>query len=653
MAALDPWTAPPLIRALEHALLAFVWQGFAVALVAAGLLALMPQRAASARYVTACLGLLAMGVLPLFSFGSALLEMMAAGSRAPVATASVVASLGIPPATARTVVLLTDAPQAGFGLETLRPWLLPLWCCGVLLLSARTLVSWFAAQRLMRLHTQEAPADWRQALEHALARLRMTRAVRLLATHRVDIPMVIGLWRPLILVPVGAISGLSPSQLEAVLAHELAHIRRHDYLVNLLQTLVETFLFYHPAVWWLSHRIREEREHCADDLAVQSCGDALLYAQALTHLEQLRVPSMAGLALGADGGSLLSRIRRLLVTPESRAPSRTWRLASGLGGAALAIALGTSQVPLVAGAEPSAPAPGRGAIKPLTGMERPLVDAGLPPIHRPLVAPLPMMAPVAPPPPSRPPRATTPPAAKAPVSKPRAPEPAPLLIPDTEGIARTELPRTPYPLDAEPSAEEADSQAVESREAVAEDMGPLPLPSLPLHLAVAAASTRTEPPARINHDQDQDGVFDLGPGITPPRFVSGRRFHFADLTQGMRSRISAVPNGAVVTRCTITAEGSVTDCKSLQGLSGLEEAVIRTLTTWRYAPAMLDGKPVPVHYEFDIWFTNEPGGAMGDPTRQLARADKTGERADGALQEGCVLCASVTTSGLVAPPGGF
>jgi beta-lactamase regulating signal transducer with metallopeptidase domain len=103
-------------------------------------------------------------------------------------------------------------------------------------------------------------------------------------------------------------------RLEAVLAHELAHIHRHDYLVNLLQALIETALFYHPAVWWLSARIREEREHCADDVAVESCGDALLYSRTLATLEQLRANPPA-LAVAANGGSLLMRIQRLLAGP--------------------------------------------------------------------------------------------------------------------------------------------------------------------------------------------------------------------------------------------------------------------------------------------------------------------------------------------------
>ena len=90
------------------------------------------------------------------------------------------------------------------------------------------------------------------------------------------------------LLPMSALAGLSPLQVEAILAHELAHIRRHDYLVNLLQTLLETLLFYHPAVWWLSRQIRIEREHCCDDLAVSLCGDPVVYARALADLEELR-----------------------------------------------------------------------------------------------------------------------------------------------------------------------------------------------------------------------------------------------------------------------------------------------------------------------------------------------------------------------------
>jgi len=147
--------------------------------------------------------------------------------------------------------------------------------------------------------------------------LGVTKPVRMLSTSAIDVPTVIGWWRPAVLVPVSACLQLSPAQLEAVLAHELAHIRRHDYLVNALQNVVETVLFYHPAVWWLSGRIREEREQCCDDLAVSVCEDRVMYARALVLLEESRQQSPA-FGLAATGGSLLTRVHRLLGTPRPR-----------------------------------------------------------------------------------------------------------------------------------------------------------------------------------------------------------------------------------------------------------------------------------------------------------------------------------------------
>lgn len=116
----------------------------------------------------------------------------------------------------------------------------------------------------------------------------------------------------MILLPVGALAGLPPQQLEAIIAHELAHIRRHDYLVNLLQAVIEALLFYHPAVWWVSRQIRQEREHCCDDLAVAVSGDLMTYARALLEMEQLRAAAPQ-LAVAAYGGLLMNRIQRLLV----------------------------------------------------------------------------------------------------------------------------------------------------------------------------------------------------------------------------------------------------------------------------------------------------------------------------------------------------
>src|SRR5213075_1678041 len=137
--------------------------------------------------------------------------------------------------------------------------------------------------------------------------MRLRRAVKLVESAAVEVPAVISWLRPVVLLPASTLTGLAPKQIEMVLAHELAHIRRHDFLVNILQAVVETLMFYHPAVWWMSRRLRIERENCCDDLAVAVCGDALQYARALTRLEELR--GGPRIALAANGGSLLTRVR--------------------------------------------------------------------------------------------------------------------------------------------------------------------------------------------------------------------------------------------------------------------------------------------------------------------------------------------------------
>src|SRR5256886_10812666 len=168
------------------------------------------------------------------------------------------------------------------------------------------------------------------------ARLRVTRPVRVLESALVQVPAVVGWLRPVILVPASALTGLTPLQLDALLAHEIAHVRRYDYIVRVLQSVIETLLFYHPAVWWVSRRVGEEREHCCDDLAVAVCGDAQMYAQALVGMERLRGTEPA-FVLTTARGSLLYRVRRL-VGPAPAATPPPW--GAGVVVAALPLGLG-------------------------------------------------------------------------------------------------------------------------------------------------------------------------------------------------------------------------------------------------------------------------------------------------------------------------
>ncbi len=173
------------------------------------------------------------------------------------------------------------------------------------------------------------------AVARIAERMGVTRPVGVLISALADGPSVVGFLRPVILLPAATILGLPSEQLEAVLAHELAHIRRYDYVVNMVQVLAEALLFYHPAVWWTSGRIRRERELCCDDEAVRVCGDALRYARALTALERIRVMTPS-LALGGTDGPLAYRIARVMgAAQEDRLPSKL----PGLAGLCLSLVL--------------------------------------------------------------------------------------------------------------------------------------------------------------------------------------------------------------------------------------------------------------------------------------------------------------------------
>ena len=180
-----------------------------------------------------------------------------------------------------------DRPSAS-GATATRIWIdewLPLvvcvWLAGVTLFIARLALGCWGVHRLRVASRAQPASPWQSVAERLAVQLRLDSAFRVVESGLVDAPGVIGSIRPVILLPVAVLTNLTPGQVEALLVHELAHIRRRDYAVNLLQTVAETLLFFHPAVWWVSSRIREEREHCCDDVAVGVSGEPIAYASAL------------------------------------------------------------------------------------------------------------------------------------------------------------------------------------------------------------------------------------------------------------------------------------------------------------------------------------------------------------------------------------
>lgn len=360
MVAIPHVLTSPVIESLGWALVHFVWQAALLAGFVAFLMVLLRRGSAKTRYLIQCVTLLAMVVSPLITWGwIASLHRMSEpaapsvtgsereshsfGADEPLlddepvampAAASTNEVAGVVPAPlivvdpAAAPRMAPNGIQGASWVDRVRdqvapklPWLVGTWFTGVLVLSFRLLIGWRIVQRLKRLATTPAADAIQARLKELALRLGVTRTVRLVESALIEVPTVIGWIRPVILLPVSVVTSLTSGQLEAILAHELAHIRRHDYLVNLIQTAIETLLFYHPAVWWLSHLIRIEREHCCDDLAVRLCDNPVVYVRALAVMEELRAgPAMT---LAANGGSLLHRIRRIALGPVSSARQST------------------------------------------------------------------------------------------------------------------------------------------------------------------------------------------------------------------------------------------------------------------------------------------------------------------------------------------
>jgi TonB family protein len=287
------------VDALGAVLLHFLWQGAALGL----LYALLRPLCASvgARYRLGMTLLLALALSPVVTL---FYVWPVAGTT--VTTASLASTF------TDSIAAVADSAASDWGLREFLPWLVAAWMCGVVVIGLRSLWHW---RRLARLVRYAAPVpQWETQLVQLCGRFGLLRPVRLLASTNVATPMLIGWLKPVILLPLSMLSGFSPHQIELIIAHELGHVRRWDYLANIVQVVIETVLFYHPVVHWISRDVRDARENCCDDLVLSLAkGNPITYARALADLEELRHElHVVAPALGAGGGILLARIRRIV-----------------------------------------------------------------------------------------------------------------------------------------------------------------------------------------------------------------------------------------------------------------------------------------------------------------------------------------------------
>ncbi len=274
-----------------------LWQCTLIAGLTAMALSVLRDRHARIRYRIGCASLALMTILP-------------------VATAIAGADV-LDRRTRNQTVALIDRAVGLPAVVTARAYVIPaaaiVWMAGLSLYAWRIAIEWRRAQDLRRLNLERPAGPIALALSDLRARVHVPGPVQLFESARAGVPMVLGWRRPVILLPPRAIADLSPDQLRGVLAHELAHVRRRDYLANLFQIAADACLFHHPAARWVSRRVRIEREYCCDDVAVAIGGDAREYARALAALEEARADCR--LAVAAASGTLLDRIQRVVGQP--------------------------------------------------------------------------------------------------------------------------------------------------------------------------------------------------------------------------------------------------------------------------------------------------------------------------------------------------
>ena len=300
--------------ALGSAVLQFLWQGVLIGAATWVALAFVRGRSPAQRHAIAYAALVASLLAFLFAFASAL----------RVAPAEL--SVALPNFEPGAPSVARVAPSR------VAAWT---WIVGVACMALRWLRQYRGVRRLVRSARPVADPSWSARFEELQRRIGLPTGLRLLQSGLAEVPMVVGWLSPVVLVPLSAFSGMDPLHLRALLAHELAHLRRHDPWLNALQTAIEGLLFFHPVVWWISRIVRVEREYCCDDLSIQVTGDARLLAVALAEMETLRSQSTSqlaahGAALGANGGPLMTRIQRILGTGKTQRSTGAWQVPAGL-----------------------------------------------------------------------------------------------------------------------------------------------------------------------------------------------------------------------------------------------------------------------------------------------------------------------------------
>lgn len=314
---LQHFLSEELVYALGWTVIHSLWQAILVALLLGVLMLGLQKNSAKSRYIAYNIGLSTVFFLAIITF----LDLYHAGQDAVLHQ--------VTNATAPTTLAAITTPSIEHSKTFFQsftiyfnehlPMIVLIWFSGVSFFVLRLLGGLAFIQYLKHNHHYPVTGALRDKLERLMHQIPVYKTIELAESALVKVPMVIGHFKPIILLPLGAVTQLSTKEIEAILAHELAHIARNDYLLNILQSIIEVLFYFNPAVWWISANIRTERENCCDDIAIDLCGNSLTYAKALVSLQEIShtAPALAMPFVG-NKNQLLKRVQRILNQPQNR-----------------------------------------------------------------------------------------------------------------------------------------------------------------------------------------------------------------------------------------------------------------------------------------------------------------------------------------------
>ncbi len=345
---LQQFYSNPIIHALGLSLLHACWQIIIIAVCLKLILRMTESKSAHLAYWIAVGGLLAALIWSGFTFYQQY-EHFDYSIRLAYQTAEKTAGesyvLNLPEVRVReepanVIQQARNKQDQWIQIEAYLPCLVLLWGLGAIIFIFRFGLGWAHIYRLRREGLFAVDAIIRQRFEQLCGKVGLPRPPGLFLSAIVKEPLTFGHFKPVILLPLGLLSNLSPEMVEAVLLHELAHIKRSDYLINVLQSFIEIIFFFHPGIWWISKKVRLIREHACDDLALNVCRNPMLYAETLTQVQFLFLSSKNNLAMSASGktGDFTTRIKRLFGYSKPEGRNRNLLLSSLLLSCLLAFA---------------------------------------------------------------------------------------------------------------------------------------------------------------------------------------------------------------------------------------------------------------------------------------------------------------------------